>query len=245
MKKPLIGITLDCQSDSDSNKYSKFPWYALRKNYADSVIASGGIPLFIPYQKDNIDRIADIIDGLIISGSSDDINPKFYNQEISYHNTTFNDERADFELQITKKVLEKNIPFFGICGGMQILNVALGGTLIQHIPDVISESKINHEYKPADGNAHSISIISGTKLGQIAIDAGLLDLTSWVNSTHHQAIDKLGEGIIVSAKAPDMVIEAIELSNYKFAIGVEWHPEYLLNNSLDRHIFRHFIEIAS
>ncbi len=238
-KKPIIGISLDFIDSHDRYKYSLFPWYALRKNYADSVTEVGGIPIMIPYQHDNIDNILEIIDGLVIPGGYEDINPKFYNQEITSDKITTNDARANFEFALLKKALERDMPFLGICNGMQLLNVVLGGDLIQDIKDRFqNKGAINHEQPhPKHVPSHNITIKSGTILFDIS--NGLTETI--VNSTHHQAINNIGEGLIVSAYANDGIVEAIESVNHKFAIGVEWHPEYLNKNNLDLDLFKALI----
>jgi putative glutamine amidotransferase len=238
-RKPIIGITLDSAIDSEKNKYSVFPWYALRKNYADCVIKAGGIPIMLPYDPESVDEIIDMIDALIIPGGDEDIHPKFYDEEITSDKVKTNEMRASFELKLMKQVLEKDMPFLGICNGMQILNVACGGSLIQHIPDYHS-SDINHEQpSPKHVASHLINIKSGTKLASIANN----NLETEVNSTHHQAVKSLGRDLIISAIAPDGIIEAIESKVHKYVIGVEWHPEYL-NSELDFNLFRNLVEIS-
>lgn len=236
-KKPIIGITLDSAKNSDKYKYSSFPWYVIRQNYVDCVIQAGGVPILIPYDYDSIDNILEVIDGLIIPGGDEDVNPKFYGKEIISDKVQVNDFRASFDLQITEKALKKNLPFLGICNGMQILNVVLGGTLIQHIPDYI-KSDINHEQpSPKDIPSHLINIIAGTLLAKLSQGEESL----MVNSSHHQAVEKVGKGLIISAKAPDGIIEAIEATDYKYVIGVEWHPEYL-KSSPDFNLFKGLVE---
>ena len=241
-KKPVIGISLDFVEKNDKHKYSLFPWYAIRQNYADSIMQVGGVPIMIPYQHDNIDNILEIIDGLIIPGGHEDINPKFYNQEITSDKITTNDTRASFEFALLKKALERNMPFLGICNGMQLLNIVLGGDLIQDIQDHFqNKGIINHEQPhPKYVPSHSITIKPGTILSKISGELKEAD----VNSTHHQAIGNIGEGLIISAYAEDGIVEAIESLNHKFAIGVEWHPEYLNQNNIDLALFKALITSA-
>lgn len=242
-RKPIIGITLDVLSNSAKYQYSLFPWYALRRNYADSVARAGGVPVMIPCQIEAIDDIVDFVDGLIVPGCDLDINPKFYDKVVSDKTKTMpNDEKVVFELALVKRILDKNIPFLGICHGMQLMNVVLGGDLIQHIPDYI-KSEINHEQPvPKDVPSHLIKIKKDTLLAEIAKDYTEI----LVNSTHHQAVNNLGEGIIVSATAPDGIIEAIELPANTFALGVEWHPEYLhRNQDLDIKLFDAIVAAAT
>lgn len=236
MKKPIIGITLDLAKNSEKYSYSLFPWYALRKDYADCVVMAGGIPIFLPYSSD-MGSMLDIIDGLIIPGGDEDINPRFYGQEIVSDKVKTNDERAEFEIHLTKKALERNMPILGICNGLQVINVIFGGTLIQHLPDRFN-SHINHEQPhPKNIPTHEIIIEPGSILSTMVSPGA--EVT--VNSTHHQAIDELGKGLSISAKAPDGVIEAVESKDHKFLIAVQWHSEYL-NSELDENLFKKLVE---
>lgn len=237
MKKPIIAITLDAVENSQQYVYSTFPWYALRQNYAEIVLKAGGVPLMLPYQYDTIGWVLAVIDGLIVPGGDEDIHPNYYGQDFTSDRTRTNPARDKFEMLITKKALEKNLPLLGICRGMQLLNVACGGSLIQHIPDYLKDSPINHEQSTQKNIAtHEVIIKSNTILARLAGNQP----TYMVNSTHHQAVDKLGTGLQISALAPDGIIEAIESINHKFVLGVEWHPEYL-NSNLDLNIFKGLI----
>jgi putative glutamine amidotransferase len=236
--KPVIGIFLDINQDSEKYSYAALPWYALRRCYSENVEKFGGMPIMLPYNQD-IDGTLALIDGLIIPGCDEDINPKFYGHEIKSSKVRVKDERAEYEIEFTKRALAKNMPVFGICNGLQLINVLFGGTLIQHIPDV-HESNWNHEQPPPKNiPTHPVIINEGTVLRSLAPTAEIM-----VNSTHHQAIETVGTGLIVSAKAPDGIIEAIESKNYKFLVGVQWHAEYL-NSELDHNLFKRLIEASS
>jgi putative glutamine amidotransferase len=238
MKKPIIGITLDLAEDNEKYSYSKYPWYVLRKDYSDCVADAGGLSMMIPYSKD-IDAILDIIDGLIISGGDEDVDPAFYDQEIISNKVKINTKRCNFEMELVKAAMERNMPIFGICNGLQVINVALGGCLIQHIPDH-HDSDINHEQPdPKKEPTHPIHVEPNTLLAELAHAKEIM-----VNTTHHQAINKVGSNLIVSAKAPDGIIEAIESTTHKFVIGVQWHSEYL-NSQLDYNLFKRFVEECS
>lgn len=235
MKKPIIGITSDLAKDGGKYSYAPRPWYALRRDYTDSVIKAGGIPVLLPYGSE-INDLINIIDGLIVPGGDEDINPKFYNQEIISNKVKTNDARAEFELALVKSAVEKDMPIFGICNGLQIINVLFGGTLIQHIPDT-HPSDINHEQPPPKNvPTHEITVKKGT------LFEGLVNkYTFMVNTTHHQAIDKIGKELVISATAPDRIIEAIESPNHRFLVGVQWHAEYL-NSELDVSLFKRLVE---
>jgi len=235
MKKPVIGIVLDLASDNAKYSYSKHPWYALRRDYSDCITEAGGTPIFLPYNPD-IEGLLDIVDGLVIPGGDEDVNPKFYGQKITSDKVKTNDARAEFELSLTKAALERDMPVFGICNGLQLINVLFGGTLIQHIPDHI-KSDINHEQPaPKEAPTHAINIEPGTIFAELA-EAEIL----MINTTHHQAIDKVGDGLVVSARAPDGIIEAIESREYRFLLGVQWHSEYK-NTKLDVNLFKRLVE---
>ncbi len=238
MKKPIIGIFLDINEDSKKYSYAARPWYALRCCYAKNVEKYGGLPIMLPYNQD-IDNMLELIDGLIIPGSDEDIHPKFYQQEITYNKIKTKDERANYELEFTKRALAQNMPIFGICNGLQLINVIFGGSLIQHIPDSYN-SNINHEQPPPKNiPTHSVDIIQDTLLAELSLEPTIM-----VNSTHHQAIDKIGNGLTVAAIAPDGIIEAVEAKEYKFLVGVQWHSEYL-NSELDKKLFKKFINMSS
>lgn len=236
-KAPIIGIILDSAIDSEKDKFSSRPWYALRHDYADAVAQAGGVPILIPHNIDFVQHYTDLIDGLLIPGSDDDIHPNFYGQEIEYSKIITGKERTYFEFDLLKSALNKNIPVLGICHGMQLINVFFGGSLIQHIPARLN-SDVNHKSANNTVPSHAISISPGSLLSSIADGSDEF----MVNSSHHQAVDRVGPCLNIVAKAPDGIIEAIELGGHKFVLGVEWHPEYLNENKLDNKILNAFIE---
>lgn len=216
--KPVIGITLDYNT---KDYYSKYPWYALRENYSEAVEKLGGIPLMLPYAISALDEYLNIIDGLLVTGGDFDIDPSLYNQKNSGLSST-KAKRTAFEYEILKKALTQKIPILGICAGEQLLNVVLGGSLIQHIPDFV-HTDIQHEQDyPKHVPTHKVSVKPNTLLARITQKSEFM-----VNSTHHQAVHKLGKDLIPAAVAPDGIIEAIELPSHPFVLGIEWHPEYL------------------
>ena len=231
MKKPIIGVTLDFE---EPGGYSKFPWYALRKNYIDSVEKFGGIVMPLAHNLDIIDSYANMIDGLIITGGNYDISPKIYGKVPSME---FNEkiDRTNFEISMCQKSLKKNIPVLGICGGEQVLNVCLGGTLIEDIESNIRNAIKHEQIEPRNQTSHSVLIQTNSKLYKLIKQKKIN-----VNSAHHQAVDKPGKNISICGKAEDGVIEAIESKEYKWCLGVQWHPEFLITNS-DKIIFKDFI----
>lgn len=233
-----IGIVADYRFTEENYPYAR---YLLRENYLD-LLGEEVLPIIIPHIHSKMDEYISLIDGVIIPGCDHDIHPKFYGEEILSEKVSTimeMDKKVEFELLFTKKVMEKNMPFFGICNGMQILNVACKGTLIQDIP-TFKPSDINHEQgHPKHVPSHDLIIDKQSKLYQIAA----LQANWRVNSTHHQSIGKVGEGLMVSAIAPDNIIEAIESPAHDFVIGVEWHPE-LIKTELDKRLYEAFLLAA-
>jgi putative glutamine amidotransferase len=238
LKKPVIGIILDLNTDSSKYSYAPLPWYALRACYSQNVEKAGGIPVMLPYNQD-IDTTLELIDGLLIPGCDEDIHPRFYGRKILSDKVKTKDIRAEYELEITRKALNRNMPVFGICNGLQLINILFGGTLIQHIPDHLN-SELNHEQPPPKNiPTHPVILEEGTILRSLSPSSEVM-----VNSTHHQAIENLGKGLVASAYAPDRVIEAVESEDYRFLVGVQWHAEYL-NSPLDKNLFKRLIEASS
>ena len=231
---PIIAITMDSE---DSTSYSKYPWYALRKNYCQSISSLGGIPLAIPHEENIISNVINISHGLIITGGAFDINPSHFGESKNIKLNT-KESRTQFELKITSQAIDADIPVLGICGGEQLLNVLYGGTLLQHIPDEVNKALQHEQENPRNEPSHQIRILEKTQLRRI-----LKVENFYVNSAHHQAVKTAGNGLTINAIAPDGVIEGIEDKSKKFCIGVQWHPEFLIGNE-DKNLFESFIEEA-
>ncbi|MBT3398984.1 MAG: gamma-glutamyl-gamma-aminobutyrate hydrolase family protein [Rhodospirillaceae bacterium] len=233
MTKPVIGITLDSE---DPGSYSNMPWYALRQNYADAVVEAGGIPLPLPHEPDQAEDYLDIIDGLVITGGAFDVDPAIFGAGERHPSVVTKDRRTAFELATTRGALERDMPLLGICGGQQLLHVALGGTLIQHIPDEVPDALAHEQPNPRDEPGHSVSVLPGTLLHRI-VNTDSLE----VNSAHHQAAKEASDRLIINAVAPDGVIEGIEAIDKRFCLGVQWHPEYKVSAG-DGAIFQAFTD---
>lgn len=236
-KKPIIGITFDSQSPGG---YSRFPWYALRENYCSSISDTGGIPLPLTHELSLVEDYLSLLDGLIITGGDFDLDPKLYGETTCHPTISINASRSAFEMAMFKAALEKNIPILGICGGHQLITVSLGGTLIQHIPDEVPnhikhERAAPHEVAPI----HLAKILPDTMLHKIV---GKENFS--INSAHHQAVKTLGQGCVVNALAPDGIIEGFEVPEYRFCMGVQWHPEFFITED-DKTIFDAFIDATS
>lgn len=236
MSRPIIGLTLDSEPPGG---YSKFPWYALRENYCSAVARAGGLPILLPHEPEQAGSYVDLIDGLIVTGGAFDVDPALFGAETRHASVTTKTRRTQFELAITAMSLAADKPMLGICGGQQLLNVALGGTLVQHIPDEIAGALAHEQPNPRDEPGHRVRIEPGTLLHRIA---GVAELP--VNSAHHQAVKSVGPGIVIDATAPDGVIEGIEAPGQRFCLGVQWHPEFGIS-AADDLIFRALIEAAS
>ena len=231
-KRPVIGVTLDSEQPGG---YSKYPWYALRENYATAVAAAGGLPVALPHAPALAGEYLDHIDALIVTGGAFDVDPSLYGEGARHATVTLKENRTQAELALTRGALDRDMPVLGICGGQQLLAVALGGTLIQHIPDSIANALEHEQPNPRHEAGHSISIVPGTLLHRIA-GVG----TMRVNSAHHQAVRAPGPRAVVNATAPDGVIEGVEDTGYRFCLGVQWHPEFFIDPG-DRRIFDAFV----
>lgn len=235
MIMPVIGVTLDREPPGG---YSKFPWYALRENYCAAIAHAGALPLALPHLVDRASAYLDRIDGLVVTGGAFDVDPALFGAAQRHSSVTTKDERTAFELAMTQGALERDLPVLGICGGEQLLAVALGGTLIQHIPDEIADALAHEQPNPRDEPGHDVRIEPGTLLHRIV---GVEKLA--VNSAHHQAVADLPAAVTVNARASDGVIEGIEDRRYRFCLGVQWHPEFELSAG-DRQIFAALAEAA-
>ncbi|HWA43702.1 MAG TPA: gamma-glutamyl-gamma-aminobutyrate hydrolase family protein [Hypericibacter adhaerens] len=233
--RPTIGVTLDSE---EPGGYSKFPWYAVRQNYADAVVKAGGLPLFLPHEPDQVADYLALIDGLVVTGGAFDIDPSLFGAKDKHPTVKLKGRRTEFEWKITQAAVAADLPVLGICGGQQLLNVVLGGTLIQHIPDEVEGPLAHEQPNPRNEPGHSVRIVSGTLLHKITGAASLA-----VNSAHHQAAKSVGPGILVDATAEDGVIEGIEDPRHRFVLGVQWHPEFSITKG-DEKIFKAFVDAA-
>ncbi|MCB2108270.1 MAG: gamma-glutamyl-gamma-aminobutyrate hydrolase family protein [Rhodobacteraceae bacterium] len=218
---PVVGISVDSEQPGG---YSKYPWYALRQNYCSSVSAAGGVPIVLPHETALVERYAGMIDALIVTGGAFDVDPALFGDSARHPSVTVKEGRTDFELAMTRAVLAADKPILGICGGEQLLAVALGGTLIQHIPDEVPNALPHEQPNPRHEAGHDIVIARDTLLHRVAG----MDRTA-VNSAHHQSVKSVPQNIVINSRAPDGVIEGIEDPARKFCLGVQWHPEFLIS----------------
>lgn len=235
--KPVIGITLDVEG---TGSFSKYPAYAQRRNYCEQVAAAGGVPFLLPYHLEFVDDYADHLDGLLLTGGNFDVPPSFYGDEDIHETVSLRPDRSEFEFALAKEMYARQKPMLGICGGMQLMNVIFGGSLIQHIPNAIDNCLLHEQPNPRNEAGHAIEIVPGSLLYKIAQKE-----TASVNSAHHQAIKTVADRFLVNAWAPDGVIEGIEYRDPEhFLLGVQWHPEFVISD-VDSAVFKHFIMAAA
>ena len=231
MRRPRIGIPLD--RDDERRRYE------LPQAYADAVRDAGGLPLPLPWGDAPVaGAYLALCDGLLVAGGDFDIDPARYGEARRPGCGPSRPGRTAFEAALAGAALASGMPILGVCGGMQLVNVVRGGALHQHLPDDLG---VSHEQPPPkDVPSHEVRIVPGTLLARLCGPDPLP-----VNSTHHQAVSRPGDGVLVSARAPDGVVEAIELPDLPFALGVQWHPEALAAAS-PRHaaILRGLVEAA-
>lgn len=220
---PVIGITIDCQKGSKGS-YSVYDWYCVRKQYAASLTEIGAIPVMLPYATELVSHYIDLCDGIIFSGCDNHIDPKYYNETplLQDPDRYMYPLRMDFESTLMNAAIEADIPIYGICAGMQLLNVLHQGTLIQDIAKQ-TDSQIDHaRTDEREKIIHDITLFEGTMIHQI-INMNHIS----VNSSHIQAVKDVGTGLKVTAiSGKDGIIEAIEKPSNTFCIGVQWHPEF-------------------
>lgn len=243
MTAPIIAIP--CRSDT-SGRFHNLPLQGIGQAYLSAVIAAGGVPVLLPLGLDEprLLRALDCADGLLLTGGVD-IAPALFGEEPHPKLGTVDTERDTAEMALAKRALETGIPLLAICRGIQVLNVAAGGTLVQDIasqvPDALKHDCFYPAY-PRDHIAHAIEIAPDSRLAAIVGQNANVP----VNSLHHQSIKAVGAGLRVAATSPDGIIEAVEGTGDAWVVGVQWHPEELVADRPDmRALFRAFVEAAS
>jgi putative glutamine amidotransferase len=227
-RRPVIGVTLDSEQ---SGGYSTYPWYAIRQNYAEAIVAAGGLPVALPHDTTLAPDYLDRIDALVVTGGAFDVDPALYGASDRHLTVTLKQGRTAAEQALTEGALARNLPVLGICGGEQLLAVVLGGSLIQHIPDAVPNALQHEQSNPRHEAGHGVAVMPGTLLHRIV---GASQMR--VNSSHHQAVREPGRFAVVNAVAEDSVIEGVEDPRYRFCLGVQWHPEFGIDPG-DRRIF--------
>ncbi|MGC9221037.1 MAG: gamma-glutamyl-gamma-aminobutyrate hydrolase family protein [Solirubrobacteraceae bacterium] len=220
-RRPVIGVA----AAIEQAKYSVWdrPCVLVQYSYVQAIQRAGAMAVMLPPDPALVaspDEVLDRIDGLLLAGGSD-VGPAEYGQEPHAQTTGVVPERDEFELALITRAIERDIPTLAVCRGMQVLNVALGGTLIQHLPDVLDNDEHRRHVGTFDGNDHAVALDPGS----LAAQAATSSLTV-AKSHHHQAIDRLGSGLVITGRsALDDLPEAVEMPGKAFVLGVQWHPE--------------------
>jgi putative glutamine amidotransferase len=234
MNNPLIGITT-YQGKNDKG----LPIFALLRAYVDSIVIAGGIPILIPLTltDDRVSSLYDRLDGILFSGGGDIAFER--SNSANHPQITGEDSKRDsIEFTLIKMLKGDNKPFLGICRGIQVINVGTGGSLYTHIQDQLPGA-LKHDYYPDYPRtllSHTVRIEKGSHLENI------LDLEEMpVNSLHHQGVKDISSAFKPAAYSPDGLVEALELPNHPFGIGVQWHPEWMKDQLATQRLFRAFI----
>jgi putative glutamine amidotransferase len=233
---PIIGVST--YLEQAQTEVWNVPASFLPKTYMDAVTEAGGIAVLLPPQTVTAEiarTVVSRLDGLIVSGGAD-VDPSRYGQDAHPRTGTPRTDRDDWEDMLLTAAIDAELPFLGICRGIQMLNVALGGTLIQHLPDVNSIE--TYQPAPAVFGQAEVTIEPASKLGSL-LNLGAEPLR--IHVYHHQAIDMVANGLVVTARTDDGVIEAVEHEKVPFGMAVQWHPE---ENETDHRLFAGLIEAA-
>jgi putative glutamine amidotransferase len=214
MARPLVGITtyvVPATFGAWETDSALVP-----HDYVRAVERAGGRPLLVPPSTDAVEETLDVLDGLILSGGAD-LDPGLYGQEPHAETDPVDEERDGAELALLRGALERDLPVLAICRGSQVMNVAFGGDLVQHLPDVLGDDR--HRETPGTFAEHEVQLDGGSRLGRV------LGPTAAVKSHHHQGLGRIGDGLAATARAEDGTVEGLEEPSRRFAVGVLWHPE--------------------
>jgi putative glutamine amidotransferase len=219
------------------------PPCAKMHDYEESVRRAGGEVRLLDRDADKPADVVASVDGILLPGGGD-VLPSIYGEPAHQTFSAAEPGRDDYELELARRAIDADLPVLAICRGIQVLNVAYGGSLVQDIPDQVGTT-VNHVMRePSHAIAHEVWITEGTLLDRLMRERLQTD-TCPVNSRHHQAPMTLGTGLVASATAPDGVIEAIEDPRKRFCLGVQWHPENFYRTGEFRSLFEAFVEAAS
>lgn len=222
-RRPNIAITPDLVLPTAE---APIPKYELKVTYADAVLRAGGLPLLVPYSDDVsvIESYLDRVSGLVISGGAFDVPCELYGDTPREGMGPTKPARTSFELALLKAALHRRLPVLGVCGGMQLINVAYGGSLVQDLKLELPSAAPHQQSHDRSQPMHPVEVREGSLLADCVGKGQIM-----VNSTHHQAVKVIGNGLQASAVAPDGVIEGIESKDGSFVVGVQWHPEQMID----------------
>jgi putative glutamine amidotransferase len=242
--RPLIAVTTSEVRDAKAvtvTRHGEPPQYemALGLKYLHAIEAAGGIPMVVPpLQVDAVEPLLARVAGLCLSGGPD-LDPESYGQDPHARTGPTEAWLDSFELALTQAADARGLPILAVCRGMQLLNVARGGTLHQHLPDIVG-ARISHRQREAGERAtHWVTLLASSRLSEI-----LERRRTKVNSFHHQAVASLGAGLSVTSRASDGTIESVEAGDREFVLGVQWHAESLADRFGHGALFRAFVQAA-
>jgi putative glutamine amidotransferase len=213
--RPLIGITTYAEPNVRWGVW-ELPAALIPLAYVRAIESAGGRPLLVPPSEDGVEETLDALDGLLFSGGSD-LDPELYGQEAHAETNGVRADRDRGELALLNAALERDLPVLAVCRGSQVLNVARGGDLVQHLPEIVGHER--HKHTPGVFADHEVDVKPDSRVG------ALLGDRAPVKSHHHQGFGRLGEGLVEAAWAEDGTLEALEDPTKRFAVGVLWHPE--------------------
>lgn len=223
IQPPRIGLTTSVSTQTTNGEVRTS--YDMPSDYVRAVRAAGGLPVLLPPGEDHLDAILDLVDGLIFIGGAD-IDPARFGESPHPRTAGINEEHDEFELALLQRAWERDVPTLCICRGIQVLNVARGGTLYQDLPDQYPDAHMHQQRDQGMQRGdigHDVALAAGDNPLRRIMGADTID----VNTFHHQAIRDVAPGLEVLATAPDGVIEAVHDPSRSFLLGVQWHPEGL------------------
>ena len=219
--RPVIGLCASLERASWGVWSSQA--HLLPREYADAVHRAGGLALLVPSDAEleqHPDEVLDLLDGLLLAGGAD-VDPRFYGADAHPETKGATPERDTFEIALARRAIERDMPMLAVCRGMQVVNVALGGTLHQHLPDVVGHGEHRRVLGSFAGADHDVRLQPGSLAARSAGEE-----VHVTKSHHHQGVDELGQGLVVTGRSDlDELPEAIELPDRRFVLGVQWHPE--------------------
>ncbi len=243
MTRPLIGVVANY---FDQSRGQALPHARLNVGYFDAISRAGGLPVILPPVEDRaaIDQFIDLVDAVLFGGGYD-ISPRRYGHEPHPKTIPLVDRLEPFIFAVFERAdLRADLPVFGVCLGAQVFNVARGGTLHQHVPDVARSGPLPHHHEQTQYSGgrefHPVRVVPGSRLAQSL--GGGVELQ--VNSGHHQAVDRLGRGLRVCGRSPDGIVEAVEDPERPFFVAVQWHPEEMFDRPEHLALFQALVRAA-
>lgn len=234
MAKPLIGITTYNGKSASGNSIA-----AVQHTYVQAVVQAGGIPVLIPsiLPEDDLQELYSHLQGILFSGGGD-ISLKYFDGENHPRISDVDENRDVTELALLRRSVQNGKPILAICRGVQVMNVALGGTLYTHIPDQVNNA-LHHDNDKFPVLVHPVNVDETSRAAEIFGETLL-----HVNSLHHQGLKDIAPGLQVVGYAPDGVAEVVELAGHPYAVGVQWHPEWLTDQPVMRRLFKSFVDAS-